>query len=73
MAWEKILKEIGIIGVGYVGLPLAINLSKFFNVTAFDKDKNRVIELTKGQDKNNEHSRKELTKKNFFLLMNIEN
>ena len=33
-------KEIGIIGVGYVGLPLAVNLSKFFNVTAFDKDKN---------------------------------
>ena len=60
-------KEIGIIGVGYVGLPLAINLSKFFNVTAFDKDKNRVIELTKGQDKNNEHSRKELTKKKLLF------
>ena len=44
-------KEIGIIGVGYVGLPLAINLSKFFNVIAFDKDKNRVIELIKGMIK----------------------
>lgn len=60
-------KEIGIIGIGYVGLPLAINLSKFFNVTAFDKDKNRVIELTKGQDKNNEHSSKELIKKNLIF------
>ena len=60
-------KEIGIIGVGYVGLPLAINLSKFFNVTAFDKDKNRIIELTKGQDKNNEHLSKELIKKNLIF------
>ena len=60
-------KKIGVIGVGYVGLPLAINLSKFFNVTAFDKDKNRVSELSKGQDKNNEHSRKELTKKNLLF------
>ena len=60
-------KEIGIIGVGYVGLPLAVNLSKFFNVTAFDKDKNRVIELNKGQDQNNEHSRKELKKKKLLF------
>ena len=60
-------KKIGVIGVGYVGLPLAINLSKFFNVTAFDKDKNRVIELNKGQDQNNEHSRKELKKKKLLF------
>ena len=51
-------KKIGIIGVGYVGLPLAINLSKSFNVIAFDKDKNRISELVNGNDKNNEHSRK---------------
>ena len=56
-------KKIGIIGVGYVGLPLAINLSKSFNVIAFDKDKNRISELINGNDKNNEYSKKQLKKR----------
>ena len=60
-------KKIGIIGVGYVGLPLAINLSKSFNVIAFDKDKNRISELVNGNDKNNEHSKKQLKKKNLIF------
>ena len=60
-------KKIGIIGVGYVGLPLAINLSKSFNVIAFDKDKNRISELINGNDKNNEYSKKQLKKKNLIF------
>jgi len=49
---EKILNrkaKIGIIGLGYVGLPLAINFSKGgFKVYGIDIDKNRVSRLNSG-------------------------
>ena len=35
--------KIAIIGLGYVGLPLAISLSRYFEVIGFDKNKNRPI------------------------------
>ena len=35
-------KKIGIIGLGYVGLPLAIEFSKKREVVAFDKNKHRL-------------------------------
>ena len=35
-------KIISIIGVGYVGLPLAINFSKNFNVIGYDSNKLRI-------------------------------
>lgn len=38
-------KRIAIIGLGYVGLPLAIEFAKQFSVTGFDINKNRVDEL----------------------------
>ena len=34
--------QIGIIGVGYVGLPLAIEFSKFNKVIAYDHNKSRI-------------------------------
>ena len=33
------MKNISIIGMGYVGLPLALEFSKHFNVIGFDIDK----------------------------------
>ena len=36
---------IGIIGVGYVGLPLAVKFSDHFNTICYDNDKIRVNEL----------------------------
>ena len=44
------IKSIAIIGQGYVGLPLAIELAKFYPVTGFDINENRVVELSKGND-----------------------
>ncbi len=46
--------KIGIIGLGYVGLPLAIEFSKKFSVVGFDINKNRIAELKKGFDFTNE-------------------
>jgi len=58
--------KIGIIGLGYVGLPLALELGKFFKVNAYDKKKVRILNLKKNVDHNNEH------KKNEFLKKKIE-
>ena len=45
--------RIGIIGLGYVGLPLAIEFSKKFRTYGFDKSKERINHLKKNIDKNN--------------------
>jgi UDP-N-acetyl-D-galactosamine dehydrogenase len=42
MAYQK---EIVIVGVGYVGLPLAMSFSKEFKVTAYDRNPTRIEEL----------------------------
>ena len=47
-------KTIGIIGLGYVGLPLAIEFSKFFKTIGFDLNSKRVKDLNKGIDSTNE-------------------
>ena len=46
--------RIGIIGLGYVGLPLAIEFSKKFKVFGFDLNSNRINELLSGIDSTNE-------------------
>ena len=54
------MKEITIIGLGYVGLPLAIEFGKKFNVLGFDISKSRVYELKKGLDSNGEFTENEI-------------
>ena len=49
-------KEIVVIGLGYVGLPLAINLSKNYNIIGFDIDIERVNDLKKNNDRTKEVS-----------------
>src|ERR1035437_5931422 len=39
-----------VIGLGYVGLPLAIEFGKKYKVLGFDINKNRVLELQNGVD-----------------------
>ena len=55
---EKI--KISIIGLGYVGLPLAVEFSKKFTVTGFDLNENRIDELNNGYDRTNELSGRKL-------------
>jgi UDP-N-acetyl-D-galactosamine dehydrogenase len=47
-------KKIAIIGLGYVGLPLAIEFGKKFKVLGFDIDQNRIDELKLLIDRTNE-------------------
>jgi len=42
--------KIGIIGLGYVGLPLAIEFGKKYEVVGFDLNKERIAELKSGKD-----------------------
>jgi UDP-N-acetyl-D-galactosamine dehydrogenase len=51
--------RIGIIGLGYVGLPLAVYLSRHFPVVGFDIDATRVEELTSGIDRTHEVTEEE--------------
>ena len=53
-------KKIGIIGLGYVGLPLAMAFSKKFEVIGFDIDKKRVNQLNLFEDITNQAPQKEL-------------
>ena len=43
--------RIGVIGLGYVGLPLAVYLARHFPVLGFDIDRERVAELARGLDR----------------------
>ncbi len=52
--------RIGVIGLGYVGLPLAVAFSKRFDVVGFDINKARIDELAVGHDRTLEVPRSEL-------------
>lgn len=46
--------KIAVIGLGYVGLPLAIEFGKKYDVLGFDISPERVIELSEGRDRTQE-------------------
>jgi UDP-N-acetyl-D-galactosamine dehydrogenase len=46
--------RIVVIGLGYVGLPLAVALARQFDTIGFDIDQKRVVELRNGRDRTNE-------------------
>ncbi len=54
--------RIGIVGLGYVGLPLAVYLARHFPVIGFDIDQGRVRELTSGLDRTREVTEEEFAK-----------
>ena len=46
--------KIGVIGLGYVGLPLAAAFASKYQVIGFDINEKRINELNKGFDSTNE-------------------
>lgn len=52
--------RIGVIGLGYVGLPLAVEFGKVFDTVGFDINSKRVDELNKGIDRTLEVETKDL-------------
>ncbi|MDN3396817.1 MULTISPECIES: Vi polysaccharide biosynthesis UDP-N-acetylglucosamine C-6 dehydrogenase TviB [unclassified Pseudoalteromonas] len=64
MNFENI--NIGIIGLGYVGLPLAVEFGKKYSVLGFDINQSRIEQLQKGYDSTLEVSDNEL-KESIYL------
>ena len=54
--------KISVIGLGYVGLPLAVEFSKYFKTIGFDINKKRVLELKSGIDSTYEIENDDLKK-----------
>jgi UDP-N-acetyl-D-glucosamine/UDP-N-acetyl-D-galactosamine dehydrogenase len=54
------MDKIGIIGLGYVGLPLAVEFGKIMSVVGFDINKTRIEELKNGVDRTLEVETSEL-------------
>ena len=52
--------RIGVVGLGYVGLPLAVEFGKHFNTVGFDIKADRIAELKAGRDRTLECSPAEL-------------
>jgi UDP-N-acetyl-D-glucosamine/UDP-N-acetyl-D-galactosamine dehydrogenase len=63
---NKIKIKIGIIGLGYVGTPLALAFGRYFEVVGYDSNKKRIKDL-----KNKKDSTKETNLKDFFLAKKI--
>ena len=55
--------KLGILGIGYVGLPLSLSFARKYKVIAYDSNIKRISELQKSKDIN-----KEFTKKNFIKI-----
>ena len=75
--------KIAVLGLGYVGLPLAVEFSKFHEVVGFDLNQNRINELKNSVDSSGECSKtyliesddlnytsdsEELTTVNFYII-----
>lgn len=65
-------KKIAVIGLGYVGLPLAVEFGKKRLVTGFDTSKSRIDELKRGVDRTLECSTEELNSSQHLTFTNTE-
>ena len=54
------ITKIAIVGLGYVGLPLAVALARHFPLVGFDADAKRIDELNAGEDRTREIAAKDL-------------
>ena len=60
--------KIGVIGLGYVGLPLAVEFGKKFKTIGFDINKSRIKNLNFGVDHTKEISNLELSSSRFLTI-----
>jgi len=64
--------SLAIIGLGYVGLPLALEFAKKRSVIGFDINKKRIKELYFGLDRNKEFKKKDLKNSKLLKLSSNE-
>ena len=63
-------KKIALIGLGYVGLPLAVEFGKKFEVIGFDTSKDRIDLLKKNEDPNLEINKNEFATSSYLSFSN---
>jgi len=66
-------EKIAVIGLGYVGLPLAVSFSNYFDVVGYDIDGKRIKQLKAGIDKTLEVSEKSLLSTEINFTNNPKN
>ena len=64
---------IGIIGLGYVGLPLALEFGKRYKTIGYDLNDNRIAELKSGTDRTKEVERDDFRQANKLEFTNDQN
>jgi len=70
---NKKSKQIAVIGLGYVGLPLAIEFGKHYKTLGFDVSERRIEEIKNGFDRTNELTALEIKKSKKITFTNDEN
>jgi UDP-N-acetyl-D-glucosamine/UDP-N-acetyl-D-galactosamine dehydrogenase len=65
-------KKIAVIGLGYVGLPLALELARFFSVIGFDINQKRVDMMKAGEDPSRELDTTAFSDKDILFTTNKE-
>ena len=63
--------KICIIGLGYVGLPLCLKISKKYETIGFDIDTNRIKNLSNKIDTNNEFKKNEFKNRKLYFTSKI--
>jgi UDP-N-acetyl-D-glucosamine/UDP-N-acetyl-D-galactosamine dehydrogenase len=65
-------ETISVVGLGYVGLPVAVAFGNKHKVIGFDINQKRIAELQKGHDRTGEISDTELSATNILYTSNID-
>ena len=65
-------RRISVIGLGYVGLPVAVEFGRQLRTIGFDIDSERIVQLREGYDRTNEISREELLKTNIWFSSKVD-
>ena len=69
---EATTMRVAVVGLGYVGLPLAVALAKRFDTIGLDIDTRRIDELAGGHDRTGEIDRDRLEASELALLASPE-
>jgi len=65
------MSKICVMGLGYVGLPISLILSKYYQTIGFDVNIHRINSLKKNVDINNQFKKKDFLKKKIFFTNKI--
>jgi UDP-N-acetyl-D-galactosamine dehydrogenase len=68
----KNIHKISVVGLGYVGLPLAVEFGKKYKVIGYDINESRITELKNGIDRTNEITKNQLNESVYLNLSSDE-